>query len=535
MFSIILMVLGLLGLAYGFIAAPSTLEDASEYLANQGGHGEEVERTPLQETDDDGNVADHGVSKLPTEDGEEASQNSTEIEPARLDTASEANEAVGIEETIKPEAVPDERTQEQSDTTGQDTATSNVTSENEGDLEGESLLVEEEDHAGEDHAEEADYGAVGAHGEAGAHDEEHLGHVLHQLQARPWSAMFVSAFFFFMIALGVLVFYAIQYVAQAGWSPVLFRVMEGITAYLLPGSIIVVLIVLFAGTHFFSWQNEELVANDPILQGKSAYLNYPFFVIRAIIYLLGWNLYRYFARKNSLALETASDLTPYKKNFKISVFFLVFFILSESMMAWDWLMSLTPHWYSSLFGWYVFASMFVSALTTIALVLIMLKRAGHLAFVNDSHLHDLAKYIFGLSIFWAYLWFGQFMLIWYANIPEEVTYFTIRIEEYNLLFFGMLVLNFVFPVLLLMNSDYKRIPLFVVMTGIIILIGHYIDVFIMIMPSTVGPYWGFGIPEIAGLCFFLGLFIFVVGTALAKVSLRPKGDPFIIESENYHY
>jgi len=338
-----------------------------------------------------------------------------------------------------------------------------------------------------------------------------------------------------MIALGTLVFNAIQYVASAGWSPVLYRVLEGITTYLLPGSIIVVLIVIFAGTHFFPWQNEELVAKDEILQGKAGYLNFPFFVIRAIFYLLIWNVYRYFARKNSLAQATASDYTPYKKNFKLSVFFLLLFITTESMMAWDWFMSLTPHWYSTLFAWYIFASMFVSAITVIALVVIFLKRAGHLPFVNDSHLHDLAKFIFAFSIFWTYLWFSQFMLIWYANIPEEVAYFTMRIEEYNLLFFGMLVLNFVFPILMLMNTDFKRVPFFVVMVGIIVLIGHYIDIFLLVMPSTVGPYWSFGIPEIAGIFFFLGLFVFVVGTGLGKVSLYPKGDPFLKESENYHY
>ena len=371
--------------------------------------------------------------------------------------------------------------------------------------------------------------------EAHETDGEHMQHVLHQMQAKPWSATFVAAFFFMMIALGTLVFYAIQYASSAGWSPILYRVMEGITGYLLPGSIIVVLIVLFAGTHFYPWQDDTLVAGDKILQDKSGYLNFPFFLIRAIIYLVGWNVYRYFTRRNSIELATANDLKPYKQNFKFSVFFLAFFIVTESMMAWDWFMSMTPHWYSTLFAWYIFASMIVSAVTTIAIVTILLKNSGYLPFVNDSHLHDLAKFMFGFSIFWTYLWFGQFMLIWYANIPEEVTYFILRIQEYNPLFFGMLVLNFVFPILMLMNSDYKRIPWFVVMAGVVILIGHYIDIFLLVMPSTVGPYWSFGITEFAAILFFLGLFIFVVGLALSKVSLRPERDPYIIESEHYHY
>jgi len=127
------------------------------------------------------------------------------------------------------------------------------------------------------------------------------------------------------------------------------------------------------------------------------------------------------------------------------------------------------------------------------------------------------------------------MLIWYANIPEEVTYFVIRIQEYGLLFFGMLILNFVFPILILMSSDFKRIPWFVVITGILLLVGHYIDVYLLVMPSTVGANWHFGIPEISGILFFLGLFILIIGTALGKTSLDPGNDPFIKESKNYHF
>src|SRR5690606_18814914 len=145
----------------------------------------------------------------------------------------------------------------------------------------------------------------------------------------------------------------------------------------------------------------------------------PFFVIRAVIYLLGWNLYRYFSRKNSLALAEANNYDSYRKNFKISVLFLIFFIVTEAMMSWDWFMSMTPHWYSTLFAWYIFASIFVSAITVLALTTIHLKSRGLIPFVSDKHLHDLAKYMFAFSIFWTYLWFSQFMLIWYANIPEE--------------------------------------------------------------------------------------------------------------------
>jgi Ni/Fe-hydrogenase subunit HybB-like protein len=205
------------------------------------------------------------------------------------------------------------------------------------------------------------------------------------------------------------------------------------------------------------------------------------------------------------------------------------------MMSWDWLMSLDPHWFSTLYGWYVFAGMIVCGITVIALITIFLKSQGYLEFVNDSHIHDLAKYMFGFSIFWTYLWFSQFMLIWYANIPEEVTYFVTRIEDYNLPFFGMVAMNFIFPILLLMSSDYKRVNWFVVMAGIVILAGHYIDVFNMVMPATVGTSWYIGVPEIGSLFFFFGLFVFVVFTALTKSPLLAKRSPFMEESKRFQY
>ena len=368
--------------------------------------------------------------------------------------------------------------------------------------------------------------------------DEHGKHLLHQLQNKPWAALYVAAFFFMMIALGTLAFYAINRAAQAGWSPALFRVMEGITAYLLPGSLIVFVILLLSGMHFnhlFIWMDSEVVAHDKLIQGKTAFLNTPFFLARALFYIAGWVTYRYFSRKFSLAQDQASDVSNHKKNFRISAAFLVFYIVTESMMSWDWVMSIDPHWFSTLFGWYVFASMFVSGITTIALVTIFLKSKGYLEKVNDSHIHDLGKFMFGISIFWTYLWFSQFMLIWYSNIPEEVTYFITRIEDYNLPFFGMLVMNFIFPLLILMNSDYKRLNYFIVMAGIVILLGHYIDVFNMIMPSAVGDQWFIGLAEIGGFLFFFGLFIFVVFKEISKAPLHATGDPYMGESERFHY
>lgn len=373
--------------------------------------------------------------------------------------------------------------------------------------------------------------------------DEHALHVLHQLQNRPWAALYVAIFFFMMIALGVLAFYAIQHAAQAGWSVVLFRVMEAITAYLPFGTILLFVFLVFSGLHFnhlFVWMDAELLnpdsaKYDELIANKSGYLNVPFFLIRAAIYIIGWNTYRYLARKYSLAQDHATNNVNYSKLFKLSAAFLVFFIVTESMMSWDWIMSLDPHWFSTLFGWYIFSSLIVSAVTTLAIVTIYLKSKGYLEYVNNSHIHDLAKFMFGFSVFWAYLWFSQFMLIWYANIPEEVTYFITRMNDYKIPFLGMLVLNLFFPLLILMNSDYKKVYGIVIVTGIVILIGHYIDIFVMIMPATVGDQWAIGIPEIASVLLLLGCFIYIVFNALSKAPLLAKGSPFVKESKNFHY
>ena len=374
-------------------------------------------------------------------------------------------------------------------------------------------------------------------------DDEHLLHLLHQLQNRPWAALYVAIFFFMMISLGVLAFYAIQQVAQAGWSVVLFRVMEAIAAYLPFGTLLIFIFLVFSTLHFnhlFVWMdtdlfNPESAKYDKIIADKSSYLNTPFFLLRAAIYIIGWNAYLYLSRKYSLANDNATNDVNYFKLFKLSAAFLVFFIVTESMMSWDWIMTLDPHWYSTLFGWYIFSSMIVSAITTIALIAIYLKSKGYLEFVNNSHIHDLAKYMFGFSIFWAYLWFSQFMLIWYANIPEEVTYFITRMNDYKIPFLGMVALNLFFPLLILMNSDFKKVYGIVIITGIIILIGHYIDIFVMIMPATVGDQWAIGIPEISSVLLLLGGFIYIVFKALTKAPLMVKRNPFLKESKNFKY
>ena len=377
--------------------------------------------------------------------------------------------------------------------------------------------------------------AVGEH-----HDDEksHAEHAYTFLKNKPWSALFVSLLFFLLISLGAFVFYVIQHVSQAGWSPVLFRVMEAISKYIVPGGVLVYVFLVLSSlhlNHLFVWMDPEIVANDEVIQEKSGYLNIPFFLIRAAIYIGGWILFQRLIIKNENKQDDGYDQSLYKKNITYSVLFLAFFAITESMASWDWIMSIDTHWFSTLMGWFVFASMFVSGITTIALVTVHLKSKGHLEFVNNSHIHDLAKFMFGISIFWTYLWFAQFMLIWYANMPEEAVYYVTRMEDYQLLFLGSVALNFVFPLLILMNSDFKRVNWIVTFAGIIILIGHYINFYLLIMPGTVAGQWSISFAEIGSLLLVGGIFLYVTFNALSKKALQPVNNPLIKESKQYHY
>ncbi len=514
-FSLILMVVGLLGIGYGFLTAPKDIKEVEAILA----------------AEDHGHGGGHEAAGHQSGHGEAGHDNAALPVGEQHDKDSHAKVTEGHEVQAPAAATAHAAPAQAADTALDSIHVDTIAVASAAPVQPQAA----EDLGIRKHKAEV----VDAHAE----HEKHLNHVLHQLQNKPWAALYVACIFFLLLSMGVLAFYAIQQVAQAGWSPVLFRVMEGITAYLPVASVIFFILLLMSAFHFnhlFVWMADGITDPaspnyDKLIANKSGYLNVTFWLIRAAIFLIGWNLYRHFARKGQLAQDEANDDSNYKKVFKMSAGFLVFFIVSESIMSWDWIMSVDPHWFSTLFGWYVFASFFVSGITTICMITLYLKSKGYLEYVNTSHIHDLAKFMFGISVFWTYLWFSQFMLIWYANIPEEVTYFVTRINDYTLPFWGAVVMNFVFPILILINTDFKRISWVLVMAGVVILCGHYIDFFNMIMPATVGTQWFIGIPEIASVCFFLGLFIFVVFTALTKVPLLPKRNPFIEESKHFHY
>ena len=381
-----------------------------------------------------------------------------------------------------------------------------------------------------------------------AHDVEHVihatTHAIHAKGQRPWSSLLAAGLFFLGASLLAVFFLALQYVAEVGWSVVLKRVMMAIGSFLPYVAVLFFLIFITGnlhlfGNHTYHWMAEGIMDPtspnfDAIIAGKEAYLNFGFFAIRALVYFAGW----YWAVKKLTSLSLEEDINGgldyYNKSKKVSAIFLVFFAVTSSMMAWDWIMSIDTHWFSTLFGWYVFASMFVTALVVMTMFVVHLKGKGLLESVTENHMHDLAKFTFAFSIFWTYLWFAQFMLIWYANIPEEVTYYIARFDEYKVPFFIALVLNFAVPILLLISRDAKRISGLVITVGSVILLGHYLDFFVMIMPGTVGGHWNFGFVEIGTFLGLSGLFIRVVTRKLASMELTPKKHPMLEESKHFH-
>jgi hypothetical protein len=365
--------------------------------------------------------------------------------------------------------------------------------------------------------------------------------LMHIPGQRIWANVLVNSYYFLGVSLIGTFFVALQYVAQAGWSAGLKRVPEAMGQFVPFAGVLVLLAAIGSShslewNHLYHWMDPQL--HDPtsdhydsIIAGKSAYLNEGFFYIRLFLYIAIWAGFTLLFRNISLKEDQEGGLVSYKKSITFGAIFIVLYAVTGSTSAWDLMMSIDTHWFSTLFGWYNFATFWVAGLSMIALLIIHLKKHGHFTHVNENHIHDLGKFMFAFSIFWTYLWFSQFMLIWYADIPEEVTYYMDRFSNYAVPFLSLLVINFIFPILLLMSRDAKRNFKFIRLGAVVIIFGHWLDVFIMVMPGAVKADWGLEFGMLAG---FLGAFMYVVLNALSKAPLVPKNHPFLEEAEHHH-
>ena len=365
------------------------------------------------------------------------------------------------------------------------------------------------------------------------------------LGQRLWANLLVNSYFFGGIALGSTFFYALQYAAQASWSTVFMRLFSAISTFL-PIGLGLIFIIFLAGRmglhHLYLWQNQDVYDNtkpafDELMKHKHPYFADAFFWGRTIVFMGGWWWYQMWSRKNSLAedqMKQSQQGANWNLNIKNAAIFLVFFGFTTSVFSWDVIMSIDTHWYSTLFGWYNFAGWWLGAIIVANLLVMHLKSRDQLEFVGPSHVHDLGKWMFAISFLWTYLWFSQFMLIWYSNIPEEVVYFQQRWEQFRGLFWITMITNFAFPMLVLMSRDAKRNKSFLLFVALLIVFFHWTDTFLMVMPGTVSGHWGIGAIEIGMFLSFVAFFTFWILRSLSKAPLLAKNHGLLEEGLHHH-
>jgi hypothetical protein len=359
---------------------------------------------------------------------------------------------------------------------------------------------------------------------------------------RFWAVLLQNSVYWLLVVNAAMFFICATTLAWAGWVQSFRRVAEAISTLVIPFGIIafIVLMGLVYGHqhHIYHWLTPE---GDKILEGKSGFLNPTFFTIWTVITIGGWillgrNMRRLSRQVDETPLSTEEAKSWIHKNTVHASFYIVLFALTvTSSIPWLWLMSIDAHWYSTMYSWYTFASSFVAGMSLIALFVIYVKNQGLLPFTTEEHLHDLAKFMFAFSVFWTYLWFSQYMLIWYANIPEETEYFKVRVwGEYRGLFYLNLVLNFVSPLLILMKAGAKRNYTIVSFMAILIIFGHWIDFYLMVMPKPLGSHASISWFELGIALGFVGMIVWLTGKALEKAPLTPMHHPFLKESIIHH-
>jgi len=361
---------------------------------------------------------------------------------------------------------------------------------------------------------------------------------------RVWANLLIAAFFFTSIAVGAGVILAIMHVTRAGWATVVRRIPEAMVSYL-PVALLTMLAVGVLGLQeLYEWAHPDIVSADHLLKHKSAILNPGWYFGSVVVIIGGWAAFTMKMRSNSIAQDQDGDLRHTGRNMVLAVLFLIFFGLSMTLGSMIWLMSLEPHWFSTMFGVYQFSGAHKAGAAVCALLLIFLVQRGDLKAANANHLHDFGKMMFAYSTFWAYIWVSQFLLIWYANIPEETGYFIVRQHGGWLALFGLnVILNWVIPFFTLLPRPNKRNPKVIVPVAVVMLAGLWLDVYLQVMPAAShfaahhhkldlhGPFFGpaeVGAPLLVG-----GVFLLVVMAMLAKASLVPTRDPYLAESVHH--
>ena len=372
----------------------------------------------------------------------------------------------------------------------------------------------------------------------GASNDEHE-------RARFWGSLLQNSVFFLLVVNACMFFLSATILAWGGWTTSFRRVSEAIASAVPVIGVIcgaILLAIVFGGDHsIYHWTDTEHVQHDKILNHKKGFLNKTFFTVWTVITIVLWSLIGWKIRNLSLSTDKGKMSVEEGKKFQwtntvwSAIFLFVFALTVMSTIPWLWLMSIDAHWYSTMYSWYTFASTFVSGVALIALFVIYLKNKGYLEYTNEEHLHDLGKFMFAFSVFWCYLWFSQYMLIWYSNQPEETKYFEPRVEgPYRGIFFLNIIINFIAPLLLLMKRGAKRNYTTMTVLSVLIIFGHWLDFFQMVHPANSKDHVPMMLYDMGIGLGFVGLIMFIVGRTLAKHPLVPKNHPFFKESVIHH-
>ncbi len=350
---------------------------------------------------------------------------------------------------------------------------------------------------------------------------------------RTWANLLLNNYYFLSVTIGATFWMALQAVTQSGWSSAYIRIPQAMSNYLIVS--FVLWIFMFMGLHdLYHWTHVDAVQHDAILLHKAPYLNVPFLTIRFVLFFALWIFLTQRIKKLSAEEDKHGGLTYFNKIEFTSKAYIFVLAISFSLFTIDWLMSLDAHWYSTIYAVKKFIMSFYHGVTWIAAIAIILHKMGLLPMLNKSHLQDFGRYIFALSIIWGYMWLSQYLLIWYANIPEETVYYVPRImSDYKNYFYGELIINWLFPFLFLMwnrvNSNMNAM-LFVVA---VLIIGHWVELYMSIMPNTIESH-SITYIEVGTFLGFAALFVTVIVWSLARITLIPKNHPYYIESIEQH-
>ena len=335
-----------------------------------------------------------------------------------------------------------------------------------------------------------------------------------------WGGIAITAVFFSML----------QFLTRAGWSTAVRRIPELLGGFT-PLLVILLLPIVFGvGELYHHWVHPE--PGDIVLAGKKPWLNVPFFIVRLFLYVAIWIGMYFFIVGNSFRQDHRNDIAPTRRNWIFSAPITIFYGVTITFAAFDLLMSLYPHWFSTIFGVYYFSGSLVGALAVITIVAILLKRAGLLTeWLTPERFHDLGKLLFAFNVFWAYIAFSQYLLIWYADLPEEIVFFTYRFNHgWEVVSWLLLVIHFLVPLALLLSQDAKR-NLNVLMTGaVILLVAHLVDMYWLVMPNYNHDVVTIGWMEFAPLLALGGIFIFTAGWQFGRRNAVPVNDPFLSEA-----